>query len=123
MDNIQELCKKILKGAESFDNIVNSEREKSTFCRNTNDFELELLPQDVINFLQLYLLNKKTDDEVKNWALFILMSGAFSTPNVEEDCFHYDLLWTIVGELYCPEIDGKLTKDRTLNYMTELKKL
>ena len=63
MDNIQELCKKILKGDESFDNVVNNEREKKIFCRNTNDFELELLPQDVINFLQLYLLNKKTDEE------------------------------------------------------------
>ncbi len=119
MDNIQELCKKILKGDESFNNVVNSEIEKSIFCRNTNNFELELLPQDVINFLQLYLLNKKTNNEVKDWALFILMSGAFSTPEVEEDCFYYDLLWTIVGELSCPEIDGKLTKERALNYISE----
>ncbi len=123
MDNIQELCKKILKGDESCDNVVNNEREKNIFCRNTNDFELELLPQDVINFLQLYLLNKKTDEEVKGWALFILMSGAFFTPDVEKDCFHYDLLWTIVGELACPEVDGKLTKERALNYISELKKL
>ena len=123
MDNIQELCKKILKGDESFNNIIGSEKEKSIFCRNTNNFELELLPQDVINFLHLYLLHRKTEHEVKDWALFILMSGAFSTPTPKEDCFHYDLLWTIIGELSCPEIDGELTKERALGYIYELKKL
>lgn len=121
MDNIQDLCKKILIGEVSFSEVVKSEREKNIFCRNTNDFELELLPQDVINFLQLYVSNKKTGAEVKDWALFLLMTDAFSTPNIETD--YFDLLWDIINELSCPEIDGKLTKERALNYISGLKKL
>jgi len=121
MDNIQDLCKKILIGEVSFSNVVRSEREKNIFCRNTNNFKLELSPQDVINFLQLYISNKKIEAEVKDWALFLLMTDAFSTPNIETD--YFDSLWDIINELSCPEVDGKLTKERALNYISELKKL
>ena len=121
MDNIQDLCKKILVGDVSFSETVKSEREKNIFCRSTNNFELELLPQDIINFLHLYISNKKTDDEVKDWALFLLMTDAFTTPNIESD--YFDSLWDIINELSCPEIDGKLTKERALKYISELKKL
>ena len=82
---------------------------------------MKLFPEDAINFLQLYLSNQKTEEEVKDWALFLLMTDAFSTPDVEGD--YFDPLWDIINELSCPEIDGILTKERALSYVEELQKL
>ena len=74
--------------------------------------EVELSPTAVREALEAYLRGEMSSSELRDWALFITLSGAFVTPEAppdDEDWF--DPVWDAVHDLACPEVHGALTPE------------
>ncbi len=72
--------------------------------------EVELTPPSVRDALTAYLAGYMTARELRDWAIFITLSGAFHTPAPpanDEDW--YDPLWDALHDLACPEMHGAIT--------------
>lgn len=123
--DISEICHNVLYGkmapevAESF--FGHEKSKKMDFYCVTHDVNIEIRPKVVVDMLRCFLQGKKTIEQLKEWALFILMTGAFITPNRElDETFRYDPMWTILGKLSTPEIDGRITASIAQEYIEQL---
>jgi hypothetical protein len=75
--------------------------------------ELELTPAPVRAALQDYLSGGMTAADLRDWAIFIVLGGAYRSPEPpsdDEDCF--DAMWDARHELAAPEIHGRITPEQ-----------
>jgi len=78
--------------------------------RETCPDQIELTPAAVRDALEAYLAKEMTDRELRDWALFVTLTSAFTTPDPpahDEDWF--DPMWDTVHDLACPEVHGAIT--------------
>jgi hypothetical protein len=74
--------------------------------------DIELTPQAVRSALEAYLAGEMSAQELRDWALFITLSGAYRTPEPppnDEDWF--DPMWDAVHEVASPEVHGRITPE------------
>ena len=74
--------------------------------------EIELTPGAVRAALQDYLAGGMTAADLRDWAIFIVLSGAYRSPEPpsnDEDWF--DPMWDTVHELAAPEVHGAITPE------------
>lgn len=72
--------------------------------------EVELNPAAVRGALAAYLSKEMSEKELRDWALFVTLSGAFNSPELppdDEDWF--DPMWDAVHALAAPEVHGSIT--------------
>jgi len=125
---LEKICYDVLHGAmtpeEAELSFGHKRSQKMAFYCAAHDLAIEIRPKVVINMLNHFLNGKKTPEQLKEWALFILMAGAFATPNREQDeTLRYDPMWTILGKLSAPEIDGEITLEIAKKYIKELESI
>jgi hypothetical protein len=73
---------------------------------------IELSPDAVRGALAAYLAGEMSAQELRDWALFITLSGAYHSPEPppdDEDWF--DPMWDAVHDLACPEVHGRITPE------------
>jgi len=126
MNNLEEKCKKVLSGELNVDEFFkdcHTRRSIQELYSLTSDLDIPITPEDVISYLNAFINDKKSAEEAAEWALFIIMSGAYNrnSDNKPED--YYDHMGFIIEQMSCPAIDGVLTKERARGYIAELKKL
>jgi len=74
--------------------------------------EVELAPTAVRDALEAYVRGDMSGSELRDWALFITLSGAFVTPEPPpEDEDWFDPVWDAVHSLACPEVHGAITPE------------
>lgn len=74
------------------------------------DDDVPLTPPAVRTALEAYLAGDMAAAELRDWAIFIVLSGHYSTsepPPYDEDW--YDPLWGAIYDLACPEVHGPIT--------------
>lgn len=122
MENkVEDLCLDVLRGKISPEEAKSHFKHEQLLYRLTSDLEIEILPKTIASILRGFLKHTINENEIKEWALFVLMSDAFVTPNWREDnSFQYDDMWTILARLSAPEIDGKITEELIKKYILEL---
>jgi len=100
-------------------------RQRATFSFHTNpafvtwhqplpaEVDVPLTVADVHRALGRYLEGQWSPDDLRDWAEFIVLVDAYSTPEppVDDEDF-YDDLWDILHDLACPEVFGAITSDR-----------
>jgi len=115
-------CIRVLKGKMQPEAVIRKHGDEERFYRVANNLEVEIRPTLVINMLNSFIKGEKTKEQLKEWANFITLTGAFATPNWKNDnTFRYDPMWDVLGRLSTPEIDGELTTRAAKEYITELK--
>jgi hypothetical protein len=99
-------------------------RDRATFSFRTNpayvnwreplpaETEIPMTVTDVRRALVRYLDGERTADELRDWAEFITLVGAFSAPEPPpDDEDYYDDLWDVVHDLGAPEVFGEITRE------------
>ena len=98
-------------------------RDRATFSFRTNpsyvnwtvplpaDTKIPFTVEDVRQALRRFLATTWTADEMRDWAEFITMVGAYSSPEPPvEDEDYYDDLWDVVHDLGAPEVFGPINE-------------
>ena len=83
--------------------------------------EVDLTPGAVRGALESFLADEMTAKDLRDWALFVTLSGAFNTPQPpsdDEDWF--DPMWDVVHDLACPEVHGAITSDSVHDHLDAL---
>ena len=71
--------------------------------------------------LEAYLRGDMSASELRDWALFITLSGAFRTPEPPaEDEDWFDPMWDAVHDLACPEVHGAITPENVREKLGKL---
>jgi hypothetical protein len=74
--------------------------------------EVELTVPAVRHALEAFLAGEASAQELRDWAIFITLSGRFSTPQAPaHDEYWYDPLWDAVHDLASPEVHGPITSE------------
>jgi hypothetical protein len=82
---------------------------------------IPIAPADVRRALQRYLHGEWTGQELRDWAEFITLVGAYHSPEAPpEDEDYYDDLWDVVHDLGTPEIFGEITPDHVRSELARL---
>ncbi len=123
MKTIQKKCKEIISNPEVIDTLLSEHADLQNLYSMTSDLEIIITPKDVIEMLRKWQQNLFTTQDLVKWASFIVISGAYTTEEINDDFLHFTPLWGIVGEISTPEIDGSLTLERSNEYIKELSKL
>jgi hypothetical protein len=116
-DALQDLARGQISAAEA-QRVL---RDRATFSFRTNpayvnwtvplpaEIEIPLRVEDVRGALSRFLAGTWTADELRDWAEFITMIGAYASPEPPaEDEDYYDDLWTVVHDLGAPEVFGPI---------------
>ena len=83
--------------------------------------EVELSPAPVRAALEDFLAGGMTATELRDWAIFIVLTGAYRSPKPpgnDEDWF--DPMWDAVHDLAAPEIHGSITPEAVRAKVTSL---
>ena len=82
-----------------------------TYRKSISD-EVELRAEHVAHALSEYLCDRLSAKGLRDWALFIALSGHYRNPTPpEEDEDWFDLMWDVVHELAAPEVHGAITPE------------
>lgn len=125
MKDMEIICRDVLTGKELAEDAIlffgSTEQKIMDFYRAASNLNIEIRSRHVMEMLKKFIKGDVTVEYLKEWALFILMTGAFGTPDYMSDrTFRYDPMWTILGMLSAPEIDGRVTPKIAHKYIEEL---
>lgn len=90
------------------------------------DDEVEVVPKYIILKLNLYLEDKINEEQLSEWAAFIVTMEGFETPHWKDDydlADNYDPMWEILQRLSTPHLDGWVNKELAKDYIAVLKKI
>ena len=79
--------------------------------------EVELDPAAVREALEAFLRDDTPAAEMRDWALFIALSGFCSPQTPPEDDDWFDPLWDAIHEMACPEVHGPITRANLARYL------
>jgi hypothetical protein len=85
--------------------------------------EIDLTPEAVRGALEAFLAEQMTAKDLRDWALFVTLSGAYNTPqhnSDDEDWF--DPMWDVVHDLACPEVHGAITSEGVRDHLDTLRR-
>ena len=83
--------------------------------------QVELTPNAVRQALQAFVDGSMAASDLRDWALFVTLSGAFSTPTPPaEDGDWFDPMWDAVHDLACPVVHGPITTESVATYVARL---
>lgn len=123
MEYLKTQCEKILNNPELVYDIYKEYHDKQELFTLTSSLDIKITPEQVMDIIELWISDKLSSRDIKEWANFIRLSDAYDTEERSDDFFHYDVLWGILAEISTPEIDGPLTVERSNEYIEELSKL
>ena len=95
---------------------------KEMASRKPSDSEVFVTPTDVELVLEKYLSGEVRADLLYEWAGFVVSSDVYVTPGWQEDAVAdaYEPMWEILQELSAPSVNGPLTEQRALEYLSTL---
>ena len=80
--------------------------------------EVELSPAAVHQALAGFLQDDTPALEMRDWALFIVLSAGFRSPETPgDDDDWYDPLWDAIHDMACPEVHGPITRENLRRYL------
>lgn len=91
----------------------------------SGEFEVYVTPDIVAVFLEKYMKNELTADQLSEWADFLISSDVYVTEGWEDDeqADNFLPMWNVLQQLATPFIDGPITKERISYYLKQLKNI
>ncbi|MDO8040340.1 MULTISPECIES: hypothetical protein [unclassified Janthinobacterium] len=109
------LFEEALKGSINAVRILKSNQKKS-------DSDIFVFPNDVAAVIKMYLQQKISASDLKEWASLILSVESYICPNWEnyELADRYQPMWDILQRLEMPAIHGQISASIAETYLQKL---